>query len=88
VHAEANAIISAARNEMIDATLYLVGKEKKDGTYVKNANSCTMCKRLIINAGIDEVIVRDDEDKYRIIKVADWIYQDETLPNGLIEEVE
>jgi dCMP deaminase len=88
VHAEANAIISAARDEMIDATLYLVGKEKKDGAYVKNANSCTMCKRLIINAGIDEVIVRDDSDKYRVIKVVDWIYCDETLPNGLVETTE
>jgi dCMP deaminase len=87
VHAEANAIISAKRNEMIDSVLYLVGKEKENGEYVENANSCTMCKRLIINAGIDEVIVRDDKDKYRVIKVADWVYDDETLPNGLIETV-
>ncbi len=88
VHAEANAIISAKRDEMIDAVLYLVGKEKKNGEYVKNANSCTMCKRLIINAGIDQVIVRDDKDRYRVIAVADWVYNDDTLPNGLIEKVD
>ncbi|MDM8533835.1 deaminase [Clostridiaceae bacterium HSG29] len=88
VHAEANAIISAKRDEMIDSVLYLVGKEKNTGEYVKNANSCTMCKRLIINAGIDEVVVRDDKDKYRVIAVADWVYNDDTLPNGLIEKVE
>lgn len=88
VHAEANAIISAKRDEMIDAVLYLVGKEKKTGEYVKNANSCTMCKRLIINAGIDQVIVRDNKEEYRVIAVADWVYNDDTLPNGLIEKVD
>jgi len=87
VHAEANAIISARREQMIGSTLYLVGKEIKDGNYVKDANSCTMCKRLIINSGIDEVIIRDDSDKYRTLKVVDWVYYDETLPNGLVEEV-
>jgi len=88
VHAEANAIISAKRDEMIDSALYLVGKEKNTGEYVKNADSCTMCKRLIINAGIDEVIIRDNNDRYRVIAVADWVYNDDTLPNGLIEKVD
>ena len=50
VHAEANAIIHAARNDMLGATLYLVGKEADSGEYVKNTCSCAMCKRLIINA--------------------------------------
>ncbi len=36
VHAEQNAIISAPRNEMIDSTLYLVGKSYTDGSYVEN----------------------------------------------------
>ena len=58
VHAEANAIISAPRDKMIDATLYLVGKEVSTGDYVKNAVCCSMCKRMVINAGIARVIVR------------------------------
>lgn len=66
VHAEANAIISAPRSEMIGSTLYLVGLEYKDGSYVENANPCAMCKRLIINAGIEKVIVRDTKDTYRL----------------------
>ena len=45
VHAEANAIISASRRDMIDATLYLVGIEAATGEFVKNSNSCAMCKR-------------------------------------------
>jgi dCMP deaminase len=50
VHAEANAIIHAARSDMLGASLYLVGKEYSDGSYVQNAAPCAMCKRLIINA--------------------------------------
>ena len=42
VHAEANAIIHAARNDMLGATLYLVGKEADSGEYVKNTCSCAM----------------------------------------------
>lgn len=60
-----NAIIHAARSEMLGATLYLVGREVSDGSYVKNACPCSMCTRLIINAGIATVIVRDDKDHYR-----------------------
>lgn len=78
VHAEANAIISASRNDMIGGTLYLVGLEV-DGSYVLNANSCSMCKRLIINSGIEHVIIRDTVDDYRIINVKKWIDDDESL---------
>ena len=79
VHAEANAIISAAREKMIGSTMYLVGKEVDTGEYVKNATSCSMCKRLIINAGIAKVYVRDTFDEFRVIDVRDWITNDESL---------
>lgn len=79
VHAEANAIISASRDKMIDATLYLTGVEVSDGSYVSNSCCCSMCKRMVINAGIKEVIIRDDKDNYRIIPVTDWIENDESL---------
>lgn len=79
VHAEANAIISAPRDKMIDATLYLSGREVSTGEYIKNSNSCSMCKRLIINAGIKTVIIRDDEDNYRVVDVNSWIDDDESL---------
>lgn len=80
VHAEANAIIHASRTDMTDATLYLVGKEI-DGAYVEGANPCAMCKRLIINAGIAKVVVRDDRDSFRVIRVYDrYVMEDDTLP--------
>lgn len=79
VHAEANCIISASRNDMLGSTLFLVGKEAVGDGYVKNANSCTMCQRMIINAGIEKVVVRDDHDNYRVIDVESWITDDESL---------
>ena len=79
VHAEANAIISAARKEMLGSTLYLVGKDAKTGEYVENASSCSMCKRQIINAGIEQVIIRLTKNEYTIVQVTDWILNDESL---------
>lgn len=83
VHAEQNAIISASRRDMIDSTLYLVGINYKDKTYVENANPCALCKRMIINSGIKEIIIRDTKKKYRIIKVEDYIKNDESLEKTL-----
>lgn len=79
VHAEANAIISASRNELIDATLYLVGLEASTGELVANSCCCAMCKRMVINAGIKNVIIRDTKDEYRIIDVNTWVLEDESL---------
>ena len=79
VHAEANAIISAEREKMIGSTIYLSGREVDTGEYIHKSNSCSMCKRMIINAGIEQVIVRDTEDEYRVINVQDWIDDDESL---------
>ena len=79
VHAEANAIISAPRKDMIGSTMYLTGKNVSTGDYVENANSCAMCKRLLINAGIGRIIIRDTIDKYRTIDVQDWIDNDDSI---------
>ena len=78
VHAEANAIISASRRDMIGATLYLVGREA-NGQLYKDAMCCSMCKRQIINAGIDKVVIRSGEKEYRTIPVSDWIENDDSL---------
>ena len=82
VHAEANAIISASRDQMLGADLYLTGLEN-DGSYVKNACCCSMCKRLVINAGIKNVVIRDDKQNFRIIDVEDWIKDDESVMGAL-----
>ena len=83
VHAEQNAIISATRKDMIGSTMYMVGKDVKTGDYVENSSSCSMCKRAVINAGIEKVIVRDSKTKYREILVSDWIENDDSLDGKL-----
>ncbi len=83
VHSEANAIISAPRRDMIGATLYLAGKDAKTGDIVQNASSCAMCKRMIINAGIEKVVVRLSADTYKITEVSEWIENDDSLGNEL-----
>ncbi len=82
VHAEMNAIIHASRADMLGSTLYLVGREVEGGEYVANASPCSLCKRMIINAGVANVIVRDDENKFRNIVVLDeWVTGDDTIDN-------
>ena len=83
VHAEQNAIISAARKDMIGSTLYEVGVDAKTGKYVENAMPCAMCKRFIINSGITKMIFRDSKTKYREIDVQDLIDNDDSL-NGTL----
>ena len=79
VHAEANAIISASRRDMLDATLYLAGRDSASGKPLPIASSCSMCRRLIINAGITRVVARDGE-KVTVTPVLDWIEEDDSLP--------
>ena len=79
IHAEANAIISASREEMIGSTLYMSCLDAKTGELVPETSSCAMCKRQVINAGIEKVVIRDTEDTYRIIEVSDWVSDDDSL---------
>ena len=79
VHAEANAIIAAPRDRMLGATLYMTCVNPKDGSLYPGTSSCMMCKRQIINAGIETVVVRDTKDEFRVIPVKSWIEDDDSL---------
>ena len=80
VHAEQNAIISASRKDMIDGTMYLVGIRKNTNEYEEGANSCQICRKMIINAGIKEIVVRgNSKDEYTKINVDEWIKNDDLL---------
>ena len=81
VHAEANAIISAARSEVMGATLYMACRDPKTGQLLPDSTSCSMCRRLIINAGIKRVVIRDTPTEYRVVDVEkEWIDEDDSLP--------
>ena len=60
VHAEMNAIISASRQDMIGATLYLYGWDVENICEKKNPKPCTLCERMIINSGITKVVTPDE----------------------------
>jgi len=80
VHGEANALISASRESMIGATLYMTCIDPKTGEVVGGRNSCSMCKRMIINAGIEKIVIRDDSNgAHRIISTNEWLENDDSL---------
>lgn len=79
VHAEQNAIISASRNELIGSTIYLACHDAITQNLDGNVEPCSMCRRFIINAGIDKVIIRTTSTDFKTINVNDWIINDESL---------
>jgi dCMP deaminase len=46
---------------------------------VPGTTSCAMCKRMIINAGIETVVVREDKENYTVYPVQSWIDNDDSL---------
>ena len=38
-----------------------------------------MCRRMIVNAGIDEVVIRRTEEEFDIVPVQKWIDEDDSL---------
>ena len=79
VHAEQNAIIAAARDEMLGSTLYLACIDPETHEVLGGTNSCPMCKRVIINAGIEKVVIRDTKEDFRVVNVSEWIENDDSL---------
>ena len=80
VHAEANAIISASRRDMVGGTLYLVGRNAQTGELLSDATSCAMCRRTIINAGLARVVIRTSPTEFQVVDVQEWVDSDDTIP--------
>ena len=80
VHAEANAIISASRRDMLGGIMYLVGRDAKTGELLHDTTSCSMCRRMIINAGITKIVARIDEADFTVTDVGEWIAKDDSVP--------
>ena len=79
VHAEANAMLAASREQMMGAVMYQTCVNPKSDEIIGPIDSCQMCKRLIINAGISQVINRDNKASYHIANVTDWVINDDSL---------
>lgn len=87
VHAEANAIISAARRDTVGGTLYLVGRDARTGELLSDATSCSMCRRLVINAGLEKVVIRRTAREFEVVEVSDWIAEDDLLAPAASPEI-
>ena len=79
VHAEANAIIACAADVMRGSTMYLCCTDPVTGEVMPGTSSCMMCKKMIINAAIEKIVVRDTATEFRVIAVADWIADDDSV---------
>jgi len=73
VHAEMNTIINAARAgvSLFDGDMYIYHRDR-DGKEM-DSYPCFICKKMIINAGLDEVICSTKEGGMKIFKVEDWV---------------
>ncbi|WP_281710477.1 hypothetical protein [Anaerobiospirillum succiniciproducens] len=72
VHAEANAIINGNPLEIIGGTLYLCGTDVATNAPSKYITPCAMCERLILNAQIAKVVMRDQNRNLVEVNPLDW----------------
>lgn len=80
VHAEMNAVIHASRKAAMGGTMYLMGLDmKKTLTIHDGAEPCRLCKRVIINAGIEKVVTRNADGAVITYNVNDWISDEELI---------
>ena len=83
IHAEQNAIIAASSLQMLGSTLYLACVDAPTGELMGGTCCCQMCKRNVINAGIEKVYIREDKLRYSVYDVSDWITNDDSLDGTL-----
>lgn len=88
IHAEANAIISASRRDMVGGTIYLVGRNAATGELLPDATSCLMCRRMVINAGLERVVIRRTKTEFEVVPVETWIAEDDLMtPENVVMDL-
>jgi len=78
VHAEQNAIIHAGRDNTLGSTLYLFGMDAKTNLQI-NADPCLLCTKMIINAGIERIVVNKADSSYAEYTLQDMINRFEDI---------
>jgi len=73
VHAEQNAIINAARAgvSLLGGDMFIFGSDSKTGQPI-DAFPCFICKKMIINAGLNRVVCSTADGKWAVFSVDDW----------------
>jgi len=85
VHAEMNAVIHAARQDIAGGTIYIAGREAKEPNEAIEAYPCKMCRRVILNAGITRVVIAT-KDGMRAEYPEDWIREAHANPFAELEK--
>jgi len=85
VHAEQNAIINAARAgvSLLGGDMYIFGSAFGSGERI-NAFPCFICKKMIINSGLDRVVCSTSDGKKKAFRVGRWIK--EWKENDIIDD--
>ena len=77
VHAEMNAIINAARAgvSLLGGDMFLYAAKRIDGdkTVPVKAYPCLLCKKMIINAGLNRFIGNNEDGSLSIHYIQDWV---------------
>ena len=61
-----------------DATRAVPG-DPADGKVIGGVCSCMMCKKMVINAGIEKVIIRENANEYSVYEISGWVVDDDSL---------
>jgi len=90
VHAEQNAIINSARAgvSLLGGVIYLYSEKfDKENAYVPmDAYPCFICKKMIINAGLDEMVLSRADGSIKVYKIEEWVK--DWAENDLIDDKE
>ena len=82
VHAEANAIISASRRDVEPGEIVIA--DAKTGELIHDATCCSMCRRMVINAGLARVVIRRTPEEFTVVDVEEWVRTDDlALPEKI-----
>ena len=56
-----------------------LGRNAQTGELLSDATSCSMCRRLVINAGLEKVVIRKTETEFEVVPVSDWVEEDDLV---------
>jgi len=72
-HSEQNCLINAARSgtSILGGDIYIYCRDREGK--LMDSFPCFICKKMIINAGLNRIICTTKDGKYKIFFVQDWV---------------
>ena len=55
----------------------IIGKNASTGELLSDATSCSMCRRLVINSGLERVVIRKTPTEFEVVNVSEWVDEDD-----------